>query len=98
MARELLTYGASIVMADRHFLNAVVTHIADIDYETIIMYTGGYDDMVMQKSQVRSRLEQQNAAKGESSSSKISCNASVPVRANQVQSRKKEISKLKLMI
>ena len=27
------------------------------------MYTGGYDDMVIQKSQVRSRLEQQNAAK-----------------------------------
>src|SRR5277367_2772522 len=31
---------------DRHFLNSVCTHIADIDYETIITYTGGYDDMV----------------------------------------------------
>ena len=38
---------------DRHFLNAICTHIADIDYETIITYTGGYDDMVMAKSQVR---------------------------------------------
>ncbi len=36
---------------DRHFLNSVCTHIADIDYETIITYTGGYDDMVLQKTQ-----------------------------------------------
>ena len=35
---------------DRHFLNSVCTHIADIDYETIITYTGGYDDMVLQKT------------------------------------------------
>ena len=33
---------------DRHFLNEICTHIADIDYETIITYTGGYDDMVRQ--------------------------------------------------
>src|SRR6478752_5886745 len=46
---------------DRHFLNAVCTHIADIDYETIITYTGGYDDMVMTKTQVRSQIEAQNA-------------------------------------
>src|SRR6202044_1564560 len=31
---------------DRHFLNSVTTHTADIDYQTIITYTGGYDDMV----------------------------------------------------
>src|SRR5882757_4230891 len=35
---------------DRHFLNSVCTHIADIDYETIITYTGGYDDMVVAKT------------------------------------------------
>jgi ATPase subunit of ABC transporter with duplicated ATPase domains len=45
---------------DRHFLNSVCTHIADIDYETIITYTGGYDDMVVAKTQIRSRLESQN--------------------------------------
>src|SRR5205814_105322 len=39
---------------DRHFLNAICTHVADIDYNTIITYTGGYDDMVEAKSQVRS--------------------------------------------
>ena len=35
-----------VISHDRHFLNDVCTHIADIDYETIITYTGGYDDMV----------------------------------------------------
>ncbi|MGC2512588.1 MAG: ATP-binding cassette domain-containing protein, partial [Acidobacteriaceae bacterium] len=45
---------------DRYFLNNVCTHIADIDYQTIITYTGGYDDMVLAKTQVRTRLEAQN--------------------------------------
>src|SRR6478609_6656372 len=46
---------------DRHFLNAICTHVADIDYNTIITYTGGYDEMVMAKSQVRNRVESENA-------------------------------------
>ena len=46
-----------VISHDRHFLNGVCTHIADIDYETIITYTGGYDDMVMAKTQIRSRIE-----------------------------------------
>ncbi len=41
---------------DRHFLNNICTHIADIDYNTIINYTGGYDDMVLAKTQIRSRI------------------------------------------
>src|SRR5439155_8947873 len=49
-----------VISHDRHFLNNVCTHIADIDYETIITYTGGYDDMVMAKTQIRSTLESQN--------------------------------------
>ena len=50
--------GALIVIShDRHFLNSVCTHVADIDYETVIMYTGGYDDMVLAKTQIRSRIE-----------------------------------------
>ena len=50
---------------DRHFLNAICTHIADIDYETIITYTGGYDDMVIAKGEVRSKIEQENAEQAE---------------------------------
>src|SRR5579862_8408777 len=50
-----------VISHDRHFLNAVCTHTADIDYQTIITYTGGYDDMVLAKMQIRSRVESQNA-------------------------------------
>src|SRR3954466_8395967 len=46
---------------DRHFLNSICTHIADIDYQTIITYTGTYDDMVVAKTQIRSQVEGQNA-------------------------------------
>ena len=42
-----------VISHDRHFLNGVCTHIADIDYQTIITYTGGYDDMVVAKTQIR---------------------------------------------
>ena len=35
-----------VISHDRHFLNSICTHIADIDYQTIITYTGTYDDMV----------------------------------------------------
>jgi len=46
---------------DRHFLNSICTHIADIDYETIITYTGGYDDMVMAQDADSLADEGQNA-------------------------------------
>jgi len=52
-----------VVSHDRHFLNAITTHIADIDYESIITYGGNYDDMVRAKAQVRSRIESENADK-----------------------------------
>ena len=39
-----------VISHDRHFLNSVCTHTADIDYETVIMYNGGYDDMVLAKT------------------------------------------------
>src|SRR6202046_1236071 len=46
-----------VLSTHRHFLNATCPHPADIDYETIITYTGGYDDMVLAKTQIRSRVE-----------------------------------------
>ena len=54
---------------DRHFLNAVCTHVADIDYQTIITYTGGYDDMVVAKTQIRSTIESENAQREKKSRS-----------------------------
>src|SRR5687767_7032266 len=49
-----------VISHDRHFLNGICTHIADIDYETIITYTGGYDDMVVAKTQIRTTIEADN--------------------------------------
>ena len=81
---------------DRHFLNNVCTHIADIDYETIITYNGGYDDMVLQKTSIRTRIESQN----EQREKKISqlndfiARFSAGTRSSQVNSRKKEVERL----
>lgn len=98
LERFLLNYeGALVVIShDRHFLNTVTTHIADIDYEQIITYPGNYDDMVIQKSQIRSRLESENAAK-EAKVEKLKDfiqRFAAGSRASQVQSRKKELAKL----
>ena len=81
---------------DRHFLNKVCTHIADIDYETIITYNGGYDDMVLQKTSIRTRIESQN----EQREKKIAqlndfiARFSAGTRSCQVNSRKKEVERL----
>ncbi|MFT3837599.1 MAG: ATP-binding cassette domain-containing protein [Myxococcaceae bacterium] len=82
---------------DRHFLNSICTHIADIDYETIIVYPGGYDDMVRQKSQFRSKVESENAEKQKKISQlqDFVARFSAGTRASQVQSRVKQIEKLK---
>jgi ATPase subunit of ABC transporter with duplicated ATPase domains len=83
---------------DRHFLNAICTHIADIDYETIITYTGGYDDMVRQKAQVRARIESENSEKQKKISQlqDFVSRFSAGTRASQVQSRKNALEKLKV--
>ena len=46
-----------VVSHDRHFLNAVATHIADIDYRTITIYTGNYADFVGAKYENQQRAE-----------------------------------------
>lgn len=82
---------------DRHFLNAVTTHIADIDYETIIMYPGNYDDMVEAKTNVRQR-ELQDTKSREKKIQQLQefvQRFSAGTRASQVQSRKREIERLK---
>jgi len=83
---------------DRHFLNAICTHIADIDYETIIVYPGGYDDMVRQKAQVRSRVEAENSEKAKKIAQlrEFVARFHAGTRASQVQSRIRAMQKLKL--
>lgn len=85
-----------VISHDRHFLNSVCTHIADIDYETIITYTGGYDDMVLAKTQVRARVEADIAQRQKKIAQlqEFVAKFSAGTRASQVQSRKKEIERL----
>src|ERR1700722_16825529 len=52
-----------VISHDRHFLNAITTHIADIDYETIIIYPGNYDNMIAAKTSVRERTESEAKSK-----------------------------------
>ncbi len=81
---------------DRHFLNAVCTHIADIDYQTIITYTGGYDDMVAAKTQVRSQLESANEQREKKIAqlNEFIARFAAGTRSSQVTSRKKEVERL----
>ncbi len=85
-----------VISHDRHFLNRVCTHIADIDYETIITYTGGYDDMVVAKTQIRAKIESEN----EQREKKIAqlndfiARFGAGTRAAQTTSRRKEVERL----
>lgn len=97
--RDFLThYEGSLILIshDRHFLNSVCTHIADIDYRTIITYTGGYDDMVVAKTQIRGRLESENAQREKKIAqlNEFIARFSAGTRASQVTSRKKEVERL----
>jgi ATPase subunit of ABC transporter with duplicated ATPase domains len=94
----LVRYDGTLIVIshDRHFLNAVCTHIADIDYETIITYTGGYDDMVVAKTQIRSTIETQNAQREKKIAqlNDFIARFSAGTRSSQVQSRRKEVERL----
>lgn len=85
-----------VISHDRHFLNTVTTHIADIDYETVILYPGNYDEMVVAKTAVRERAE----ADAKSKEKKISqlrefvARFGAGTRASQVQSRIREMKRL----
>jgi len=81
---------------DRHFLNSVCTHTADIDYETIIMYNGGYDDMVMAKTHIRARIESENAQREKKIAqlNEFIARFSAGTRSAQATSRKKEVERL----
>jgi ATPase subunit of ABC transporter with duplicated ATPase domains len=89
--------GALVVIShDRHFLNSVCTHIADIDYQTIILYTGGYDDMVLAKTQIRARIEADNAVREKKIAqlNQFIARFSAGTRSSQVTSRKKEVERI----
>src|ERR671938_284936 len=94
----LIRYEGTLIAIshDRHFLNAVCTHTADIDYETIITYTGGYDDMVVAKTQIRARIEAENAQREKKIAqlNDFIARFGAGTRASQVTSRRKEVERL----
>ncbi|MBS2002045.1 MAG: ATP-binding cassette domain-containing protein [Candidatus Obscuribacterales bacterium] len=85
-----------VISHDRHFLNSVCTHIADIDYDTIILYPGNYDDMVEHKMQARQSVEAENKDKAKKIAQlqEFVARFAAGQRSSQVQSRKKEIARL----
>ena len=87
-----------VISHDRHFLNSICTHIADIDYQTIITYTGSYDDMVVAKTQIRSQIEGQNAQREKKIAqlNEFIARFSAGTRSSQVQSRRKEVERLQV--
>jgi ATPase subunit of ABC transporter with duplicated ATPase domains len=90
-------HGVLIVIShDRHFLNSVCTHTADIDYQTIIMYPCGYDDMVLAKTQIRARMEAENAVREKKIAqlNEFIARFSAGTRSAQATSRKKEVERL----
>lgn len=94
----LLNYKGALVVTshNRHFLNQIATQVADIDYETIILYPGNYDQMVMAKTAAREREE----ADVRSKEKKIAqlrdfvARFGAGTRASQVQSRQREMQRL----
>lgn len=98
LEKFLIEYkGVLIVIShDRHFLNAVATDVADIDYETIILYPGNYDAMVAAKTAVRQRAEQDNKSKEKKVEQlrEFVARFGAGTRASQVQSRMRELERL----
>lgn len=98
---ELLTNynGVVIVIShDRHFINSVSTHIADLDYNTIRIYPGNYDEYMTAAEQSREQLVNENKRAKEKVAelqefvSRFSANAS---KSKQATSRAKQIEKIK---
>jgi len=88
-----------IISHDRHFLNSVCTHMADLDFGEIRIYPGTYDDYMLASTAVRERQQSDNAKKKaqiaelQAFVSRFSANAS---KAKQATSRAKQLDKIKL--
>ena len=88
-----------IISHDRHFLNSVCTHMADLDYGEIRIYPGNYDEYMTASTQVQETLLANNAKKKAQVAelkafvSRFSANAS---KSKQATSRAKQIDKIKL--
>ena len=101
LERALNNYDATMVIIshDRHFLNQVCTHIADLDFQQLKVYPGNYDDFMLASVQARARVESANAKARDKISDlqefvrRFSANAS---KARQATSRKRQLEKIKI--
>ena len=88
-----------IISHDRHFLNSVCTHMADLDYGEIRLFPGNYDDFMLASTQARERMYADNAKKKAQIADlqkfveRFKANKS---KARQATSRQKQIDKLQL--
>ncbi|NVK24523.1 MAG: ABC-F family ATPase [Gammaproteobacteria bacterium] len=88
-----------IISHDRHFLNSVCTHMADLDYGELRVYPGNYDEYMLAATQARARMMADNAKKQAQIDelkqfvARFSANAS---KARQATSRQKQMDKIKL--
>ncbi|KXI30767.1 ABC-F family ATPase [Paraglaciecola hydrolytica] len=88
-----------IISHDRHFLNSVCTHMADLDYGELRLFPGNYDEYMTASTQARERMLSDNAKKKAQIAelrtfvSRFSANAS---KSKQATSRAKQIDKIKL--
>ena len=101
LERALNNYDATMVIIshDRHFLNQVCTHMADLDFQQVKIYPGNYDDFMLASVQARQRVEAANAKARDKISDlqefvrRFSANAS---KARQATSRKRQLEKIKI--
>ena len=99
---DVLTQSKStmvIISHDRHFLNTVCTHMADLDYGRIQLFPGNYDEYMTAATQARERMQSENAKKKAKMAdlqafvSRFSANAS---KARQATSRARQLEKIQL--
>ncbi|MFN7834267.1 MAG: ABC-F family ATPase [Burkholderiaceae bacterium] len=87
-----------IISHDRHFLNSVCTHMADLDYASVRVYPGNYDDYMLASVQARSQLTADNARAKErivELQDFVRRFAANKAKARQATSRQKQIEKIK---
>ena len=88
-----------IISHDRHFLNSVCTHMADLDYGKLQLFPGNYDEYMTAAEQARERVQSDNAKKKAKMAdlqafvSRFSANAS---KAKQATSRARQLEKIQL--
>jgi ATPase subunit of ABC transporter with duplicated ATPase domains len=88
-----------VISHDRHFLNSVCTHMADLDYGTLRVYPGNYDDYMIASTQARAQVLSANVKAKERIAElqefvrRFSANKS---KARQATSRARQIEKIKV--